>query len=230
MQQLFSLDKNGLTFPDISDALKEPNGLLAVGGDLSRVRLIAAYRQGIFPWYDVDQPLLWWSPDPRCVIDPSTFKASRTLARRISRNEFDLRIDHDFPAVICACSQRGTDESTWITTDMINAYVDLHHAGVAHSVECYQDEELVGGLYGLCFGSLFFGESMFHRTTDASKVAFAHLMHMMHEAGSPLVDCQLSNPHLLSLGAIELPRSRYRQILEQHVNDPEIDWTAFTST
>ena len=230
MQQLFSLDKNDLTFPDISHALNEPNGLLAVGGDLSRARLIAAYRQGIFPWYDVDQPLLWWSPDPRCVIDPSTFKASRTLARRISRNEFDLRIDHDFPAVICACSQRGTDESTWITTDMINAYVDLHHAGVAHSVECYQDEELVGGLYGLCFGSLFFGESMFHRTTDASKVAFAHLMHMMHEAGSSLVDCQLTNPHLLSLGAIELPRSRYRQILEQHVNDPEINWTAFTST
>lgn len=228
MQQLFSLDKNEIAFPDISNALDEPNGLLAVGGDLSRERLIAAYRHGIFPWYDDGQPLLWWSPDPRCVIDPSTFKASRTLAKRISRKEFKLRVDYNFPAVISACSQRSTTESTWITKAMMNAYVDLHDIGIAHSVECYQREKLVGGLYGLCIGSLFFGESMFHLSTDASKVAFAHLMHMMQKAGSPLVDCQLTNPHLVSLGAIEMPRSRYRQMLEQHINDPEIDWAAFT--
>jgi len=227
MQQLFSLDKNDLAFPDISYALDEPNGLLAVGGDLSQERLIVAYRNGIFPWYDDGQPLFWWSPDPRCVIDPSSFKASRTLARRISRKEFKLRVDHNFPGVISACSQRSNAESSWITKDMMNAYVDLYDLGIAHSVECYQNEKLVGGLYGLCIGSLFFGESMFHLSTDASKVAFAHLMYMMKEAGSTLVDCQLTNPHLASLGAVEIPRSSYKQMLEQHINDPEIDWSAF---
>ena len=227
MPQLFSLPKNDLTFPDINLALDEPNGLLAVGGDLSRERLIAAYRHGIFPWYEDGQPLLWWSPDPRCVINPGTFKASRTLAKKIAKEEFELRVDYDFRAVIVACSQRGPKQSSWITSEMTSAYVDLYDIGIAHSVECYQNEKLVGGLYGLCMGSLFFGESMFHLKTDASKVAFAYLMDIMREAGAPLGDCQIAKPHLLSLGAIEIPRSRYRHMLEKHIDDPVIDWAAF---
>ena len=227
MLQLFSIDKNDLSFPDIGLALEEPNGLLAVGGDLSCARLLAAYRHGVFPWYEEGQPLLWWSPNPRCVIDPATFKASRTLAKKIARQEFEIRIDCDFRAVIDACSRRGTEVSSWITNDMMNAYVDLHDLGIAHSVESYQNDKLVGGLYGLCIGSLFFGESMFHLKPDASKVAFSHLMNMMQKAGSPLVDCQITNPHLLSLGATEISRPRYQKMLKQHINDPEIHWAAF---
>ncbi len=228
-QLLFSLDKNNLACPDIDHALENPNGLLAVGGDLSSERLIAAYRMGIFPWYEEDQPLLWWSPDPRCVIDPSTFRASRSLARRIAKEEFETRIDHDFAAVIVACSRRDVNQSAWITHDMANAYLALHEAGIAHSIECYQGDRLVGGLYGLCIGSLFFGESMFHYATDASKVAFAYLMRLMSDAGSPIVDCQLTNPHLLSLGATEIPRSHFKQILKNHINDPPIDWQALAA-
>ena len=223
MGQLFALNDD-LSFPDIDYALDEPNGLLAVGGDLSTNRLIAAYKNGIFPWYQDNQPILWWSPNPRCVIDPSTFKASKSLAKKIARGEFDIGIDQNFANVIAACSQRDQNEATWITQDMQDAYIRLFEKGVAHSIECYKDGELVGGLYGLSIGSLFFGESMFHRVTDASKVAFAQLMQLMRMQGSPMVDCQLSNPHLLSLGAIEIPRARFKTILRQHINDSPIDW------
>ena len=223
MGQLFALNDD-LAFPDIDHALDEPNGLLAVGGDLSTNRLIAAYKHGIFPWYQDNQPILWWSPNPRCVIDPSTFKASKTLAKKIARGEFDIGIDQNFTNVIAACSQRDQNEATWITRDMQDAYIKLYEKGVAHSIECYKDGELVGGLYGLSIGSLFFGESMFHKVTDASKVAFAQLMRLMRMQGSPMVDCQLSNPHLLSLGAIEIPRARFKTILRQHINDSPIDW------
>ena len=223
MGQLFALNDD-LAFPDIDCALEEPNGLLAVGGDLSTNRLLAAYKHGIFPWYQDNQPILWWSPNPRCVIDPSTFKASKTLAKKIARGEFDIGIDQNFTNVIAACSQRDQNEATWITRDMQDAYIKLYEKGVAHSIECYKDGELVGGLYGLSIGSLFFGESMFHKVTDASKVAFAQLMRLMRMQGSPMVDCQLSNPHLLSLGAIEIPRARFKTILRQHINDSPIDW------
>jgi leucyl/phenylalanyl-tRNA--protein transferase len=229
MGQLFALNDDS-AFPDIDCALDEPNGLLAVGGDLSTNRLIAAYKNGIFPWYQDNQPILWWSPNPRCVIDPSTFKASKTLAKKIARGEFDIGIDQNFTNVIDACSHRDQNEATWITRDMQDAYIKLYEKGIAHSIECYKDGELVGGLYGLSIGSLFFGESMFHRVTDASKVAFAQLMRLMRRQGSPMVDCQLSNPHLLSLGAIEIPRARFKTILRQHINDSPIDWQQLANT
>ncbi len=224
MQRLTLLDDDNDLFPDISDALVEPNGLLAVGGDLSSSRLLTAYRRGIFPWYDEAQPILWWSPDPRCVIEPPCFRPSRTLARRIRRNEFEIRIDTDFAGVIDACSHRGDAVDTWITRDMIDAYLRLHDLGIAHSLEAYRGDTLAGGLYGIAIGPLFFGESMFHRETDASKVAFAALIKLMLAAGSPMVDCQVSNPHLLSLGAIEIPRQQFQRVLNEHIDKPGLDW------
>lgn len=218
------LDEEDLTFPDIDQALDDPDGLLAVGGDLSVARLLEAYRHGIFPWYDDDQPILWWSPDPRCVIDPATFKPSRSLGKRLRQKDYEVTVDHDFDSVVLNCQQRGDGASTWITDDMKAAYTALHLAGHAHSVECYRDGTLIGGLYGVAIGPLFFGESMFHLETDASKVAFAHLMSMLSEAGCPLVDCQLTNPHLISLGAVEIPRSTFRRLLEEHIDREPIDW------
>ena len=227
MQRLTLLDDDNDLFPDISDALVEPNGLLAVGGDLSSSRLLTAYRRGIFPWYDEGQPILWWSPDPRCVIEPQHFKPSRSLARKIARAEFEIKIDHDFDSVIAACRLRDGEEGTWITKDMMQAYIDLHEAGVAHSVECYADGDLVGGLYGLSMGRLFFGESMFHKVTDASKVAFAALMEVMNLEACPLVDCQIANPHLFSLGANEIPRQEFQSILRENIDKPPIDWHVY---
>lgn len=226
MQPLAWLDDHDYAFPDIERALAEPNGLLAAGGDLSRERLIEAYRRGIFPWYDADQPILWWSPDPRCVIDPAAFKPSRSLARKIKKAEFEVRVDEDFESVIDACQTRDGDDSTWITSEMKDAYIDLHQNGVAHSVECYLEGKLAGGLYGLSLGNLFFGESMFHRVTDASKIAFSWLMGAMREQDCPLVDCQVANPHLFSLGAYEIPRSRFKSILIDNIDKPPIDWVS----
>ena len=219
------LSEDPALFPDIDDALTDPNGLLAVGGDLSEARLIAAYRQGIFPWFDDDQPILWWSPDSRCVIDPTSFSPSRSLAKRIRKADFELRIDDAFSQVIDYCQLRSGDEGTWITDEMKAAYLNLHDSGFAHSFECYINGTLCGGLYGLSIGNLFFGESMFHHVTDASKLAFTGLMKTMANAGCPMVDCQLPNPHLLSLGAFELPRDQFRQILNKHINKPSIDWS-----
>ena len=224
MQRLTLLDDQDLTFPDINLALSEPDGLLAVGADLSPERLIQAYRHGIFPWYEDDQPILWWSPDPRCVVDPASYKPSRSLARRLARHEFDVRVDENFQAVIEACRFRGAGEGTWITQDMADAYLMLHRLGIAHSIESYAEGELVGGLYGLSIGSLFFGESMFHHRTDASKVAFASLAKMMAKVGCPLIDCQISNPHLMSLGAFEIPREDFKAVLASHIDDPALDW------
>lgn len=219
------LSEDPALFPDIDDALTDPNGLLAVGGDLSEARLIAAYRQGIFPWFDDDQPILWWSPDLRCVIDPTSFSPSRSLAKRIRKADFELRIDDAFSQVIDYCQLRSGDEGTWITDEMKAAYLNLHDSGFAHSFECYINGTLCGGLYGLSIGNLFFGESMFHHVTDASKLAFTGLMKTMANAGCPMVDCQLPNPHLLSLGAFELPRDQFRQILNKHIDKPSIDWS-----
>ncbi|MGV0036223.1 MAG: leucyl/phenylalanyl-tRNA--protein transferase [Candidatus Azotimanducaceae bacterium WSBS_2022_MAG_OTU7] len=224
MSDLVWLSKNPDHFPDIDDALFEPNGLLAVGGDLSEARLVAAYKKGIFPWFDDDQPILWWSPDPRCVIDPTAFSPSRSLKKRIRKADFEIRIDESFSQVIDACQLRSGDEGTWITEEMKTAYLNLHDSGIAHSFECYIDGTLCGGLYGLSIGNLFFGESMFHHVTNASKLAFSGLMKTMANAGCPMVDCQLPNPHLLSLGAVELPRSEFRQILNKHINGPCLDW------
>jgi leucyl/phenylalanyl-tRNA--protein transferase len=229
MTALVWLDDSDLTFPDIDTALKDPNGLLAVGGDLSAERLIEAYRHGIFPWNEEDQPLLWWSPDPRCVIEPASFSPSRSLARRMKKTDYLIRVDHDFRTVISHCQHRGGGESTWITPEMKAAYNYLHELGIAHSIECYMDDELAGGLYGLSIGPLFFGESMFHRKTDASKIAFAELMRLMTDQQCPLVDCQISNSHLLSLGAIEIPRAEFRQVLDTYISQPGINWQALAA-
>ncbi|HIL83805.1 MAG TPA: leucyl/phenylalanyl-tRNA--protein transferase, partial [Pseudomonadales bacterium] len=178
-----------------------------------------------FPWFDDDQPILWWSPDSRCVIDPTSFSPSRSLAKRIRKADFELRIDDAFSQVIDYCQLRSGDEGTWITDEMKAAYLNLHDSGFAHSFECYINGTLCGGLYGLSIGNLFFGESMFHHVTDASKLAFTGLMKTMANAGCPMVDCQLPNPHLLSLGAFELPRDQFRQILNKHIDKPSIDWS-----
>lgn len=217
-----------LTFPDIEEALDEPNGLLAAGGDLSPDRLLAAYRRGIFPWFEDNQPILWWSPDPRCVIDPADYKPSRSLTRRLKRHEFAVSVDTAFAAVIEQCRIRpaGQGNGTWITSEMRDAYIELHELGYAHSIECYRDDELVGGLYGVSIGRLFFGESMFHRETDASKVAFTGLMALMAAEGCPLVDCQIPNSHLLSLGATRIPRRVFKDLLARFIDTPPIDWAS----
>lgn len=218
------LAEDEFIFPDIDTALSEPNGLLAAGGDLSITRLLVAYRHGIFPWYEEDQPILWWSPDPRCVIDPATYRPSKSLRKRMNRRDYVIGVDRDFESVIAQCGYRSGNESTWITDDMKTAYINLHRAGYAHSIECYIGDDLAGGLYGVSIGRLFFGESMFHRVRDASKIAFHSLMTMMHEVGCPLVDCQIPNPHLLSMGAVEIPRSAFRGILEKNIDLAPIDW------
>jgi leucyl/phenylalanyl-tRNA--protein transferase len=198
-------------FPPIELALSEPNGLLCAGGDLSPQRLILAYSQGIFPWYSKDEPILWWSPDPRMVLVPAEFKVSRSLLRTLRNGHYQVRLDHDFPAVIrhCAGARRKAQSGTWITAEMQAAYVALHELGYAHSVETWVNDELVGGLYGLAIGRMFYGESMFSLISDASKIALAHLSRYLVSQGFGLVDCQMNTPHLASLGAREIPRADF---------------------
>ncbi len=203
-------------FPDIGLALKDPDGLLAVGGKLSTKRLLNAYRQGIFPWYSDDQPVLWWSPNPRLVLFPDKLHISRSLAKLIRRQVFDISFDQAFDRVIEACAaSRRDQEGTWITAEMKTAYQALHQQGVAHSVEAWQNGELVGGLYGLGIGRAFFGESMFTRVSNASKVAFAALVRRLRRHQYQLIDCQVTTGHLLSLGAEEIPRARFAELLHQ---------------
>lgn len=212
------LDYHCQDFPPIEQALKDPNGLLAAGGDLSVERLLQAYSQGIFPWFDEDQPILWWSPDPRAVLFPEQLHISRSLHKTLRSGQFQVTMDQAFEAVVRACSApRKGSEGTWITSDIIAAYTVMHQRGYAHSVECWQDGELAGGLYGIALGKLFFGESMFSRATDASKVAFVHLVRQLQSQGCPLVDCQVMNPHLARLGATMIPRSDFRRWLNRFV-------------
>lgn len=203
-------------FPDVEQALEEPDGLLAIGGDLSPARLLQAYSRGIFPWNNEDQPILWWSPDPRWVILPQNIKLSRSLRKIMRQNRFTVTYNRDFGAVIraCAAPRRGT-EDTWITAAIISSFTQLHQLGYAHSVECWQDEELVGGLYGIAMGRVFFGESMFSRVSDGSKVALASLARILAACRFRLIDCQVHTRHLQSLGAIPLSRREFSQILEQ---------------
>jgi leucyl/phenylalanyl-tRNA--protein transferase len=203
------------SFPATDQALDDPDGLLAVGGDLSVERLLAAYRRGIFPWYQDRQPILWWSPDPRAVLFPREFHASRSLRRTLRRNEFRVSVDMDFGSVITACAAEREQAGTWITPDMLSAYQVLHELGHAHSVETWQDGELVGGLYGVGIGRAFFGESMFSRTSDASKVALARLTSLCGELGIELIDCQLASAHLAKLGARQLPRDEFETLLRR---------------
>jgi leucyl/phenylalanyl-tRNA---protein transferase len=220
------LNADSLEFPSIHTSLSEPDGLLAAGGDLSVERLTLAYQQGIFPWYEEDQPILWWSPDPRAVILPGQFRVSRSLQKVLRRNRFEVRRDTAFEAVIEVCSEpRGYTEGTWITTDMKAAYKELHRHGLAHSIECFLDSKLVGGLYGIAMGKLFFGESMFHHETDASKVAFAFLNRLLQQQDCPLIDCQLANAHLTSLGATSMPRIEFQRYLDLYACHPDpINW------
>ena len=179
-------------FPPLSKALKDPDGLLAAGGDLSPRRLLNAYQHGIFPWYSEGEPILWWSPDPRCVLFPDKLKVSRSLRKTLNKKLFEVRMDTAFAEVMSACAEPRPDQSgTWITFDMFQAYVQMHELGYAHSVECWQDGELVGGLYGMAIGKVFFGESMFSRVSDASKVALYHLCQHLKTHGFELIDSQV---------------------------------------
>ena len=201
-------------FPPRSHALREPNGLLAAGGDLSIERLLEAYRRGIFPWFSDGDPILWWSPDPRMVLFPAELKISRSLAKTLRRNRFRLTADRAFGEVIDACrAPRPGQDGTWITGQMSAAYRRLHEAGHAHSVEAWLDDELAGGLYGVALGRAFFGESMFARVTDASKVALVALVRQLARWRFGLIDCQMNTPHLASLGAREIPREDFARRL-----------------
>ena len=202
-------------FPPTDQALDYPQGLLAIGGDLSPVRLINAYRQGIFPWYSENQPIMWWSPAPRCVIFPNSVHVSRRLRRRYNQGRYTLTADRSFARVIEACAAPRRDHAgTWITPEMQAAFNRLHDVGFAHSVEVSIGDELAGGIYGLALGRVFFGESMFSRHVDASKVALVALCRQLHRWGFILLDCQVANPHLLSMGAREIPRQAFNQYLE----------------
>jgi leucyl/phenylalanyl-tRNA--protein transferase len=203
-------------FPPPERALREPNGLLAAGGDLSPGRLLAAYRRGIFPWFSAGDPILWWSPDPRMVLRPDELKISRSLRRTLRNGTYRVRLDHDFAGVVHACAEAPRDgqRGTWITMEMQQAYLALHRLGHAHSVETWIDGQLAGGLYGVAIGRAFFGESMFSRVSDASKIALAHLCLHLKRLDFGIIDCQMETAHLASLGARPIPRRDFAAALE----------------
>lgn len=215
-------------FPPVERARRRPNGLLAAGGDLSPERLLAAYRRGIFPWYSGGDPILWWSPDPRTVLFPEEVQIGRTLRKTLRKAPFRVSADTAFERVLQGCAQPRPDQAgTWITADMHQAYCRLHALGVAHSVESWAEAELVGGLYGVALGRVFFGESMFARASDASKVAFVHLVRQLTAWGFGLIDCQMRTPLLAAFGARELPRSEFTRRVAELVNYPDVPgpWT-----
>lgn len=204
-------------FPDVSLALKEPNGLLAIGANLTPTCLLTAYIHGVFPWYSAGQPILWWCPDPRAVLFPKELKVSRSLEKIIKKNIFTITLDTAFAQVIEACSEtRPAANGTWITPEMKKAYCQLFDLGHAHSAEAWINGNLAGGLYGVAVGRVFFGESMFYRQRDASKVAFAHLVRQLDSWGYQLIDCQISSQHLASLGAREISRRDFCSMLDKN--------------
>lgn len=210
------LADDSLLFPPLDKALAEPNGLLAAGGDLSKARLLSAYRSGIFPWYNPGEPILWWSPDPRCIVLPNKLHVSRSLRKRLRRTDYRVTFDQAFEHVVRACAgPRRGQQGTWISHEIFSAYVNLHHQGIAHSVEVWMGDELVGGLYGLAIGSVFFGESMFSYQRDASKIGFTWCVTQLKQWGYQLIDCQVYNDHLASLGAIEITRHDFAASLDQ---------------
>ena len=215
-------------FPPVERALQEPDGLLAAGGDLSAPRLLEAYRRGIFPWYSRGQPILWWCPDPRAILFPERLKISRSLAKTIRNRGFETRIDHSFREVLRHCgSTELRPGGTWLSPEMRAAYLRLHKLGYAHSVETWLDDRLVGGLYGIALGRVFFGESMFSLERDASKVALNRLCNELVQRGYQVVDCQMATPHLMSLGAELIPRAQFIELLGAHVSD-ELTATPWT--
>lgn len=209
-------------FPPLSTALTAPNGLLAAGGELSPQRLIEAYRLGIFPWFNEGEPILWWSPDPRMVLFPDELKISRSLRKALKKGNYEIRIDSAFNQVMQACATpRNGRAGTWIHAEMMSAYAVLHEIGVAHSVEVWLGGELKGGLYGVAQGKVFFGESMFSRISDASKIALVHLVKQLERWDFGMIDCQMKTAHLASLGAREIPRKEFSQKLKELVNYQE---------
>lgn len=226
MNQLAWLDSS-LNFPDTQDALVDPNGLLAAGGDLSGERLLHAYSKGIFPWYSDDQPILWWSPSPRMMLKPEQLHLGRSTRKLLKKHNFMIRVDSAFKDVIknCAAVERYDQDGTWITDDIMSAFVNLHNQGHAHSIEAWQDGKLVGGLYGLAIGGAFFGESMFSTVSGASKVAFIFLAQALKRWQFTLIDCQIHTQYLASLGAAEVPRREFEKQLTQSVADTkDIHW------
>ena len=208
-------------FPPVERALQEPNGLLAAGDDLSCARLVDAYRRGIFPWFSEGQPVLWWSPDPRMVLYPAEVAVSRSLRKRLRRRDYVIQADTSFSRVMRACAEpRESQPGTWITDEMLSAYTRLHERGIAHSVETWIDGELVGGLYGVAIGRAFYGESMFSRATDASKIALVHLARQLERWAFGIIDCQMATRHLASMGAREVPRKDFIRALSELVNYP----------
>ena len=207
-----------IIFPD--PKLAEENGLLAVGGDLSTERLLLAYSKGIFPWYSAGDPILWWSPSPRLVIFPDEFKVPKRLTRLIKQKKYEVTTDQAFQQVIMACANATNrqEKGTWIDRDMVKSYTRLHELGYAHSVECWMDDELVGGLYGISLGKIFFGESMFSRQSNASKVAFVYLAEKLLEKNFDLIDCQLKTEHLMQFGAREIPGNDFQDHLAHGVS------------
>ncbi|WP_411728650.1 leucyl/phenylalanyl-tRNA--protein transferase [Methyloglobulus sp.] len=220
--QLTVLDPNDQeqNFPSISQALSVPDGLLAVGGCLSKSRLLNAYRQGIFPWNGPDEPILWWSPNPRLVLFPDKLVISRSLGKVLRKQKFTITIDQAFAEVIAACSKPRKEElGTWITQGVFQAYHELHKSGYAHSAEAWLNGELVGGLYGITMGRVFFGESMFYSKTDASKVAFVNMVGQLKRWGYQVIDCQVSTRHLINFGAEEVARDDFVRLLDQYCDE-----------
>ena len=211
-----------LIFP--APQLAPQEGLLAVGGDLSPERLLLAYRMGIFPWYSQDEPIMWWSPDPRLVLYPAELRITKSLQKTLTKGRFKLTMDQAFEAVINACAQSrtGADEGTWIVDEIITAYCSLHKAGLAHSVEAWQDDKLAGGLYGVSLGRCFFGESMFTRISNASKVAFVALVEHLRALEFDLIDCQITTAHLIRFGAREISRARFLDELKKALKSPTL--------
>ena len=219
-------------FPPLDAALAEPNGLLAASRDLSPRRLLDAYRRGIFPWYSGDQPVLWWSPDPRMVLFIDEVRIARSLRKRLKQQSMEVRVDTAFRSVIeaCASARRPGQTGTWITPAVIDAYTTLHERGNAHSVEAWRDGRLIGGLYGVAIGRMFFGESMFAREPDASKIALVHLTGILRARGFPIIDCQQDTAHLASFGARPIRRRQFADLVAAlvHSNDPERPWVTPT--
>ncbi|GHD93007.1 leucyl/phenylalanyl-tRNA--protein transferase [Pseudocitrobacter faecalis] len=227
--RLVQLSRHSIAFPSPEGALREPNGLLALGGDLSPARLLMAYQRGIFPWFSPGDPILWWSPDPRAVLWPETFHISRSMKRFHSRSPYRITLNYAFGRVIEGCAQ-DRNEGTWITTGIVQAYHRLHELGHAHSIEVWKGDELIGGMYGVSLGALFCGESMFSRAENASKTALLVFCETFQQSGGKLIDCQVLNSHTASLGAVEIARREYLEqldILRMH-RLPEHFWVPRT--
>jgi leucyl/phenylalanyl-tRNA--protein transferase len=225
---MIPLLRHDLSFPPVTQALHSPNGLLAAGGDLSPMRLLEAYRHGIFPWFSEGEPILWWSPDPRMVLFPAEFRISHSLRKTLRKGRRETRTDSAFEQVMRACAApREGASGTWIHEEVVAAYCELHRMGYAHSVETWMDGELVGGLYGIALGRMFYGESMFSRRTDASKIALAHLCAQLRRWNFGMIDCQMNTPHLASLGAHEIPRSEFVARLQELIHSPSVSHWRF---